>query len=524
MELDISNTLKINADKIVTGRTCVIGQSGSGKSYTVAVICEELAKNNIGFCIIDTEGEYFSLKEKYPILWIGSDPNADIDIAAVNMAKLARKIASNGIPAIFDVSEVDDPKVVVGEFIKELYKIETKLRQPYLLIIEEIDKFAPQRGETLPEVEEVSRRGRKRGLGLMIATQRPALVNKNVLSQCGNQIIGKLTIRNDLDSVKVFFPDKEKLESLPTLKQGQFYVMGDIGSGQLIQVRKRLTTHKAVTPAIVQKKAIKIEDIKAIEEEIESPQKESAIEEEEVEDVKKEIIPVKLEKGDAFQQIKSKAKGFILFGGETHLSGFHLALRPIYLCKIKYLKKGLIGSNYLDMISYFDAITGDCVSISNGYKIKYKTSELIGLNQADLCILKTTLKSSGLTTSELAYKCKCSEQSVRESIKNLTKKHMITYKKAGRNVLHMPFTKKQIPDINQLSEKESVAEPVKISARLEKEEVDLKGLREIVRGINEESDIVEHKTVYYPFYVANVLRKNKTEKIRMDAVSGKIIK
>jgi hypothetical protein len=113
---------------------------------------------------------------------------------------------------------------------------------------------------------------------------------------------------------------------------------------------------------------------------------------------------------------------------------------------------------------------------------------------------------------------------VRESIKNLTKKHMITYKKSGRNVLHLPFTKKQIPDINQLSEKESVAEPVKISARLEKEEVDLKDLREIVRGINEESDIVEHKTVYYPFYVANVLRRNKTERIRMDAVSGKLIR
>jgi len=40
-------------------------QSGSGKSYLIAVLCEQLLQNNIAFCIVDTEGEYFSLKENF---------------------------------------------------------------------------------------------------------------------------------------------------------------------------------------------------------------------------------------------------------------------------------------------------------------------------------------------------------------------------------------------------------------------------------------------------------------------------
>ena len=262
MQLVIGDGKSIDADKIVTGRTCVIGQSGSGKSYTVAVLCEELAKNNIGFCIIDTEGEYFSLKEKYPVLWVGSDPDADVDIANVDYRTFAHKIIEKGFPTIFDISEVDNPDEAVKSLLRELYTVETKDKKPFLVIIEEIDKFAPQKGKVIYEVEEISRRGRKRGLGLLVATQRPALVNKNILSQCANQIIGKLTIMNDLESVRIFFPNKAQLEKLPTIEPGYFFVQGGISpAGEIVKIRKRETTHKGTTPKLVQNRAIQSADV-----------------------------------------------------------------------------------------------------------------------------------------------------------------------------------------------------------------------------------------------------------------------
>ncbi|MGZ4928460.1 MAG: helicase HerA domain-containing protein, partial [Halobacteriota archaeon] len=61
MELQIGEAFSIDPEYLVTERSAVIGQSGSGKSYLVSVICEELAANDLGFVVIDTEGEYAGL-------------------------------------------------------------------------------------------------------------------------------------------------------------------------------------------------------------------------------------------------------------------------------------------------------------------------------------------------------------------------------------------------------------------------------------------------------------------------------
>src|SRR3989338_3906410 len=92
----------IDAQEFVTGRTCVIGQSGSGKSYLIAVLCEKLLQNNIAFCIVDTEGEYFSLKQKFEVLWVGRN-QADINIENVDFGDLAKKSIENNVALILDV-------------------------------------------------------------------------------------------------------------------------------------------------------------------------------------------------------------------------------------------------------------------------------------------------------------------------------------------------------------------------------------------------------------------------------------
>ena len=68
MELHIGEAFSIDPRYLVTERSAVIGQSGSGKSYLVSVICEELAapENDLGFVVIDTEGEYAGLSELCP--------------------------------------------------------------------------------------------------------------------------------------------------------------------------------------------------------------------------------------------------------------------------------------------------------------------------------------------------------------------------------------------------------------------------------------------------------------------------
>ena len=140
---DEDKDIDINAQKLVTGRTCVIAQSGAGKSYLIAVLCEQMLANDIPFCIIDTEGEYFSLRDKYRVLWVGGK-KADINIENTDMKKLALKVVNEGIPLIFDVSDVLDERKYVNAFAESLYEVANELRKPYLFMLEEADKFVPQ--------------------------------------------------------------------------------------------------------------------------------------------------------------------------------------------------------------------------------------------------------------------------------------------------------------------------------------------------------------------------------------------
>jgi len=522
MEINITeDEYTISADKLVTGRTCVIGQSGSGKSYTVAVICEELARKNLGFCIIDTEGEYFSLKEKFTVLWVGSDSNSDIDIEQVNLTKLAEKAVKEGVPIIFDVSDVIDYKKTVKEFVAALYTVESKLRQPYLLIVEEIDKFAPQSGDMIKEIDEVGRRGRKRGLGLMIATQRPALVNKNILSQCGNQIIGKLTINNDLDAVKIFFPKRHDLEKLPMLKPGEFFLQGDIAPGRIVKIKKRETQHKAVTPQVIAKAKVGIEELKRIEESIgKSTPAETA--EKEVEEVKRLSIPLKVPKEKAFELIKKSTKQFGLFGKESPVSNFHISLYPIIECKIKYVRKKIIGEEFREITSYFDGIKGNVLDISNGFSVRFDVSNLKELSQQEISVL-ASFKGKELTGSELENATGYSESIVRSSLQKLSERKLIGSKKVGRANAYFLLSKVESPSIEKISHNTISFEEQKLSASTINPEVSIKQISNFVKSIADKAEIIEHTIVYYPFYKATVLVKNRSKSRYVDAITSKII-
>ena len=238
------------ADRIVTGRTCVIGASGSGKSYLVAVLCEELCRAGVPFIIVDTEGEYYTLKEKFDALWVGDDERCDLSWGEVRLDDLASSTLECQ-PIILDLSGAGDPRSILGAFLTSLYGEVSRRKLPYLIILEEADRFVPQAGERLPILDEIARRGRKRGLGLVVCTQRPSVVDKNVLSQCSNQFIGRLVIRNDLQAVSHFFPAQQLPRQLTMLAPDSFYAMGDLSSQPTrITVRERETRHGGSTPLL----------------------------------------------------------------------------------------------------------------------------------------------------------------------------------------------------------------------------------------------------------------------------------
>ncbi len=105
---------------------------------------------------------------------------------------------------------------------------------PMLLLVEEAHNFCPERGLAKAMSSNILRtiaaEGRKFGIGLCVVTQRPARIDKNVLSQCNTQVILKITNPNDLraisQSIEGFSNDLE--DEIKQLQPGVALIVGEV--------------------------------------------------------------------------------------------------------------------------------------------------------------------------------------------------------------------------------------------------------------------------------------------------------
>lgn len=96
--------------------------------------------------------------------------------------------------------------VVVARLTKRLFDDRKAGKiPPFLFIVEEAHNYCPERGFgnaiSSNMIRTVASEGRKFGMGLCIVSQRPAKVDKNVISQCNTNIILKVTNPNDLKAI-----------------------------------------------------------------------------------------------------------------------------------------------------------------------------------------------------------------------------------------------------------------------------------------------------------------------------------
>jgi transcription initiation factor IIE alpha subunit len=518
---------RVEAQKLVTGRTAIISQTGAGKSWTIGVICEQLCKNNIGFCIIDTEGEYFSLKEKFQLLWVGKDPMCDLDIEKIDLSELALTAMEKNVPLIFDVSEVLDERKMVAGISKALYEAATKLRVPYLLIIEEADKFVPQRGRPMKEIGEISRRGRKRGLGLMLASQRPAFLNKDVLSQCDNQLVGKLTTEADLAAVNLFFATRRELEELPKLKPGEFFALGSIVERKTrIHVIGRETTHKGFTPKLLPKPVGTVSEIR---EKLMScvpvvPPAPPAVPAPAVPvPPPPEAVPVKLrafapkisrEEVLSIAEAK-KRKKYGLFGPKEMLMSTELNFYPLVFVEIRYatgiIKKSIKTSSFV-----LEGSSGDFVEIEKGFKVKKGFSDFLGLGENPARVLVEIHRAKRATVVDLEAKTGLSESTIRDAIKNLSERKLITYERVGRARAYLPIKKLTLPGLKHRVEFE-YPEEVSISGAKVECRLTEQDLRDVLKAIEPTAEITRFDAFYYPVYTLRFPKRA----VRIDGLTGR---
>lgn len=105
---------------------------------------------------------------------------------------------------------------------------------PLLLVYEEAHKYVPNSElakyrSSKNSIERIAKEGRKYGVTLLLASQRPSEISETIFSQCNNFIAMRLTNPNDQGYVKKLLPDTlgSLIDKMPSLKAGEALLIGE---------------------------------------------------------------------------------------------------------------------------------------------------------------------------------------------------------------------------------------------------------------------------------------------------------
>ena len=269
--LKLFTNRNIPIDILLCRFLAVLGVRGSGKTNTAAVLAEEFLKSGLGLTIIDVEGEYWGLQEKFEILVAGRGEHSNVQIDLDHAEELARIVLERNVPIILDLSSFlkEEMSQFLLDYLQAMWDLEHKLRTPHMLFFEEAHEFIPQGiSSDLKEVAvRIALRGRKWGLGAVIISQRSAKVDKNALTQAEVLYLHRVIHPADFGVYSDLLAKTkgEIKEEIPGLANGEvYYRLGE--KSQRLQVRKRETFHAGFTPGLDQ--VIKTPPLKEVSKEL----------------------------------------------------------------------------------------------------------------------------------------------------------------------------------------------------------------------------------------------------------------
>lgn len=246
-KLEDGSNLAIDVERLSAGRLLISAQSGAGKSWALRRLLEQ-TYGLIPQIIIDREGEFYTLREKFDYLLAGgegSDCAADVRSAAL----LARKILELRLSAIVDIEPLPGPQrhEFVQRFVGALIDAPKRLRTGALVVLDEADQFAAESGgsgkteraESRRKVIELASLGRKRGLVPCFATQRLSKLSKDVAAECANRLVGRTTLDTDAKRAieELGFEPRAGRAALRGLDDGEFFAYGPALSAEVAKIK-----------------------------------------------------------------------------------------------------------------------------------------------------------------------------------------------------------------------------------------------------------------------------------------------
>lgn len=268
MNLKISSDLQLPIEA-VTQTFAILAKRGVGKTYAGCVMVEEMLQHGQQVVVADPIGVWWGLRSSadgkspgFPIVVFGGE-HGDVHLEENAGEIVAQSIIENGFSAVLDLSlfrKAAQNRFMLA-FAETLYRLN---RKPLHFMVDEADEFAPQRPihgteRLLGAFEDIVRRGRARGLGVTLITQRAAVLNKNVLTQIEVLVVLRTISPQDREAIEAWTEihgTKKQLEQLSetmaSLPVGTawFWSPGWLDIFKKITVRKKITFDSSATPKV----------------------------------------------------------------------------------------------------------------------------------------------------------------------------------------------------------------------------------------------------------------------------------
>jgi len=241
----------------VNQKFSILGRTGSGKSTVAVALAEEMLKGGYTIVVIDPTGAWWGLQSSadgkaagFPVVIFGGD-HGHAPLLGTSGAVMADFVVHERVPVVLDLTRMGENEMrrFVGEFGKRLYQTN---KEAVHLFIDEADEFAPQgasKGSVVEchgAIQNLVRRGRIKGIGVTLITQRSAVIDKSVLYQTECLIAMQLTGPRDLKAVDGWFEYHSSKEhrdkimgTLPKLERGQGWIYSPSWLKRLSQVEFR---------------------------------------------------------------------------------------------------------------------------------------------------------------------------------------------------------------------------------------------------------------------------------------------
>ena len=238
---------------LILTRLLIQANSGGGKSWLIRVLAEQ-AFGKIQLIIIDKEGEFATLRERFDYVLAGKGGETPADVRSAGM--LAHKLLELNASAVCDLYDlkISDRHRWVRLFLESLLDAPKSLWHPVLVVVDEAHIFCPEKGAGESEASDamiaLASQGRKRGFCAVFATQRLGKLRKDAAAELLNILIGQTFI--DIDRKRAAealgtprSEERKFFEEMKVMEPGLFFALGRAVSKErvLVSIGKVATTH-----------------------------------------------------------------------------------------------------------------------------------------------------------------------------------------------------------------------------------------------------------------------------------------